>query len=586
MRVGFKISRLLALLLCLILWPAAQTLADLLKVEVLGVEGDARKNILALLAINQEAANKDVDPERIEALHRRADEQILRALMPFGYFKARVTGELIPPSTADQPWQARFAVDPGPQISIGVLNYQIMGPGASDPAFPKTLGIATGQVFSQSAYQADKERITRIASQQGYLDARWEVHQVLIEDSPYQARIELLLQTGPRYYFGQVDFDQDLLSDDFLRRYLPFQPGDHYDPDQLLELQGSLLGAEYFSDVEIRPELDEADPNEVVPLTLIAQRKKANQYRVGLGLSTDYGPRFSLEYKRRYLGRQGHKLSADLSVTPRLQSLSMDYRIPIRDPRRDYLLIRPQFEQFDTESRKGQLSKLSLIQSISVADGWRRDIGLDYRYEDSEVSNGESQIFNGLVPSIAWSRTRADDPINTRQGERLKLTLQGTRKNLLSDQSWLSARLGGKWIRTLGGGLRLIGRTDLGVVLAERLDDVPASQRFFAGGDNSLRGWDLNALGPKDAEGRVVGGRYLAVGSLEVEKRIKGNWGGALFTDFGNAFDPDVRSDWEQSLGIGVRYATPIGPVRVDLAYPLTQDSASVRLHFGLGPDL
>lgn len=580
------LRRLALLLLCLGFWPSATALAALLQVQVFGAEGTVRQNVLALLAINQEAANKDVDPDRIEALHRRADEQILRALMPYGYFKAQVAGELIPPSSAGQPWVARYTIDLGPQVTIGLVDYQILGQGASDPAFPDTLRLAEGQVFSQSVYQVERNRILRIASQQGYLGAQWVAHRVLIEDSPYQVRIELLLQTGPRHYFGQVDFEQDLLSDDFLRHYLPFQPGDHYDPDRLLELQSSLLGAEYFSDVEIRPELDEVDPNEVIPITVIAKRKKPNQYRVGLGLSTDYGPRFSLEYKRRYLGRQGHKLSADLSVTPRLQSVSMDYRIPIRDPRRDYLLIRPRFERFDTDGRKGQLSKLSLIQSVSIKNGWRRDIGLDYRYEDSEVGDGESDIFNGLVPSIAWSRTRADDPINTRKGERLKLTLQGTQKHVLSDQSWLSAHLGGKWIRTLGDGLRFIWRTDLGVVLADNLDDVPATQRFFTGGDNSLRGWDLNALGPKDAQGRVVGGRYLAVGSLEVEKQIKGNWGGALFTDFGNAFDPDEDLKWEQSLGIGVRYSTPIGPVRVDLAFPLTESSTSVRLHFGLGPDL
>jgi translocation and assembly module TamA len=117
--------------------------------------------------------------------------------------------------------------------------------------------------------------------------------------------------------------------------------------------------------------------------------------------------------------------------------------------------------------------------------------------------------------------------------------------------------------------------------------DVPASQRFFAGGDNSLRGWSLDGLGPIDPQtGKVIGGRYLAVGSLEAQTPLRGALSGALFTDFGNAFDPDYDSDFEQSAGLGLRYATPIGPVRIDVAYALTKDDGGFRLHFGLGPDL
>jgi translocation and assembly module TamA len=144
-----------------------------------------------------------------------------------------------------------------------------------------------------------------------------------------------------------------------------------------------------------------------------------------------------------------------------------------------------------------------------------------------------------------------------------------------------------KQVKSFGEQFRFIGRADLGAIWASSLEDVPGSQRFFTGGDQSIRGWALDALGPQDPEtGQTVGGRYLAVGSLELERKIKGNWSAAVFTDFGNAFDPTYTSDWEQSVGASVLYATPIGPVRVGVAYAMTKDPAGFRLVIGLGPDL
>jgi translocation and assembly module TamA len=319
----------------------------------------------------------------------------------------------------------------------------------------------------------------------------------------------------------------------------------------------------------------------------VAERNKANKYRVGVGYATDLGPRFSLDYRRRYIGRRGHKLKTEIEIAPVTQSFVAEYRIPVRDPVSDYVQIRPEVYSFDTASRQGTLFKLGALQSVLTPSGWRRNLGLDYRYEDYEVADDDSDSFNGLVPNASWSRVVADDPINTKNGHRIRLLLQGTARNVLSETSYLSGSLSYKAIRTLGSGNRFIGRANVGATWASSVQDVPASQRFFAGGDNSIRGWGLDALGPRDPQtGSIIGGRYLAVGSLEYQRSIKGPWSGAVFTDFGNAFDPDYNADWEQSAGLGLRFATPIGPVRLDVAYAITKEPAGFRLHVGLGPDL
>jgi translocation and assembly module TamA len=117
-------------------------------------------------------------------------------------------------------------------------------------------------------------------------------------------------------------------------------------------------------------------------------------------------------------------------------------------------------------------------------------------------------------------------------------------------------------------------------------DDLPPSQRYFTGGDTSVRGYAYQALGPKDSVGNVIGGRYLAVASLEYEHPLKKNWSAAAFVDTGNAFSKSFDEDLKTGVGVGVRWQSPIGPVRIDIAHPLDDRDTRFRVHLRLGPDL
>ncbi len=225
---------------------------------------------------------------------------------------------------------------------------------------------------------------------------------------------------------------------------------------------------------------------------------------------------------------------------------------------------------------------------------WRRTIGIGYRYEDYSINEVEQDAINELVPYITWAKTVTDDPIYTKKGYRLKYGILGTTDALISPASYLSGTLDFKWIQAFWKDYRLIARTDLGATWANSVDDLPASRRFYAGGDSSIRGWGFDALGPNDpVTDETVGGRYLAVGSLELERKIKGPWSAAVFTDFGNAFDPSYEQQFEQSVGVGLRWLSPIGQIRLDVAFALTKDDwqqgdgfPPTRLHFIIGPDL
>jgi translocation and assembly module TamA len=558
-----------------------------LEVRVEGLDGQLQENVLALLAIYQERKDEDLTPERVEALHRRAPDQIREALAPFGHYRVEVEESLTPAAAPGGTWVARYRVEPGPPIKVGRVEYRITGPGADDPAFPDRFSMQPGDVLLHDRYSKARDGIRGIAAAQGYLDYQLVGHQVLIDPEAYEALIDFHLETGERYYLGDVRFNQDLLDEAFLQRFVRFEPGVPYDPDRLLRLQGRLLGTEYFERVEIVPHKDEAGEDRVVPIEVVAIRNKANKYRLGLGYGTDTGPRVTLEWRRRYLTRYGHKLKTELSWSPAIQRLEADYRIPIGNPVRDYVTIRPELASYDTDSRKGDTATVQFAHSVVTDDGWRRTAGVDYRYEEYEVIEDDQEVANELVPNISWAKTVTDDPIYATDGYRLKYTLLGTLDGVLGTSSYLSGTVKFKWVKSFGGDYRFITRTDLGATWAESVLDMPGSRRFFAGGDTSIRGWDYDVLGPEDPEtGDTVGGRYLAVGSLELERRIVGDWSAAVFTDFGNAFDPEFDNELQVGAGIGVRWRSPVGQIRVDVAFALTRDGVPARLHLVIGPDL
>ena len=583
-----------ALALCLLCVPE-DSLALGLEVKVEGLQGEQEANALALLAIYQERKDPDLDAIRIQALHRLAPGQISDALVPFGLYRVQVQDSLAEPAGPDGTWVARYRVDPGPAIKIRSVDYQVTGAGADNPAFPKAFPMKVGDVLLHADYEKAKSELRYAAASQGYLDYQLVRHQVLIDPVAYEALVELHLDTGPQYYLGAVRFKQDLLDDDLLQRYVRFRPGDLYDPDRLVSLQALLLGTEYFDEVEVIPLKDPSGEDRRVPVEVVAHRNKANKYRVGVGYATDTGPRLTTDWRRRYWNRWGHHSRAQLILSPGLSGLDLDYRIPIRDPLRDYVSIRPQVTYYSSTSREGWISTVQAARSILTPGGWRRTFGLDYRYEDYTINDVETSAANELIPYITWSKTVTDDPVYTKKGYRLKFGVLGAADVLISPTTYLSGTLDYKWIRAFWQDFRFIARTDLGVTWADSVDDLPASRRFYAGGDNSIRGWGWDALGPNDPVTELaVGGRYLAVGSLELERRIKGPWSAAVFTDFGNAFDPDYAEVYQQSAGIGLRWLSPIGQVRMDLAFGLTKDDwweereglPPARLHFVIGPDL
>lgn len=570
--------RLPRVLACLALIVTSAAGAAELKVEVEGLPAEQTRNVLAYLSIDRERESPQLQEGRLRRLHEQAPAEIRRALTPFGLFRADVEGEL---TEVNGNWLARYRVEPGEVIPIGTVDVRVEGEEASGLDFPET-GLAAGQPFSQPAYDAAKSSLKRFAQDHGYLDAQFTRSEVVVDLEAYRADVVLHLETGPRYYFGEVSFSQAGFDPAFLQRFVDFKPGDPYRFGSLVGLQGALLNTDYFSEVEVSPELERVE-GQRVPVDVKLEPNKPNRYRFGAGYGTDTGPRVTADWTRRYIGERGHSAHALLSLSSVIQRAEGSYRIPLADPRREYLSIDSGLERFDTEGRKGTTLGVGVSHNI-FAGNWQRTLGVSYDFEVPD--DGENDNFYTLVPSATWVWKVVDDPVNTRHGTRVDMTVLGASEYALSSTSFLQGRVRAKAVRSPFERVRLIARAEVGASLADSVEDIPLSRRFYAGGDNSVRGYKFEKLSPKDGDGDRTGGKGLLTASLEVEQGVAEQWALAAFYDAGNTFNSFNDFKLEQGAGVGVRWLSPVGMVRLDVASPIAGGPGGVQFYISVGPDL
>jgi translocation and assembly module TamA len=548
-----------------------------LKVEVSGLSGEQEKNVLAFLSMERERESAHLLESRLRRLHAQAPDEIRRALEPFGLYRVEV--ESVLEQTAEGAWTARYRVALGAPVPVGLVDVRVTGEGAEVLEFPPT-GLASGEPFSHTGYESAKGALRKFAVDRGFLDARYESSRVVVDPEAYRADVSLHLDTGPRYYFGEVTFGPGPLDADFLARYVAFKPGDPYRFADLISLQAALYNTDYFSLVEVTPQRERIQ-DQRVPIAVRVEPNKPNRYRFGVGYATDTGPRVSLDWTRRYLGSRGHSAVAGLSVSPAFQKLEASYRIPLAEPRREFLSLDALAENYDTASREGYLVSLG-ARHIDFRGDWQRTLGLQYDYESPQGTSEDP--FYTLVPSVAWVWKVQDDPVYTTRGFRLDLRALGAAKAVLSSSNFLQGHVRAKGIYTPFERFRVIGRGEVGATVAEYVQDVPPSRRFYAGGDNSVRGYEYEELSPEDEDGDPSGGKNLITASLEVDRRVSEKWAVAAFYDAGSAFNDFADYELFSGAGLGVRWLSPVGLVRVDLAKALDQDA--YRLHFVIGPDL
>ena len=573
-------GRLALCLMVVLLLPGAH--AATVQVAIDGLPPTLTESVLATLDIGAEAQRERVTPARIRRAHSAAPRQIRAALEASGYYRATVDASL---RQAPDVWQASYRVERGEPLRVTTLDLNITGPAASDPALQAALPpfpLQVGDRLRHARYEDGKRALLETLREHGYLDVAFTVHRVDVNLDAYVADIRLVLDSGARYRFGDVSLPDTVVRKSLLSRHGAPQPGEPYSAARLLDYQSALVDSGYFASVEVQAGSRDRSTH-TVPVTVTLTPRPRSAYSAGVGFATDSGPRLRAGQQRRYVNRRGHTLDNALLLSPRDSELSTRYRVPLADPRTEQLSFGALARREDTVSARSD--SLTLQTAVTRRRGvGRRTVGLDYLVERFDTG-GDEATSRLLIPSLGWQGTRSDNPLWPRRGWRLDLSLRGALAGLLSDLSFVQVRAGGKYVYGIGRDQRLIGRLDVGSTWVDGFGELPASLRFFAGGDQSVRGYDYEKLGPRDSDGDVVGGRHLLVASVEYEWMFAGNLGGALFLDAGNAFT-GTRLNLARGAGIGFRWRSPIGAVRLDLASAISEPGSPLRLHITVGPDL
>lgn len=558
-----------------------------MRVEVEGVEGDMEANVRVMLEIARAADDgSPLGSARVRQLHDRSEDDIRLALQPFGFYEPVVRSSL---RRSDNEWVARYVIEPGAPTIVRSATVELTGEGAESPAFRERAAafpLQPGDTLRHAPYEAAKVALLAVAADSGYLDADFDTTLILVDREADTAGILIRFDTGPRYHFGPVTFDQSILDPEFLQTRVPFERGDLYRQDRLLELHGNLAEDPYFTSVSVMPRPELAQGLEV-PIEVDLEPQRPQSYELGGGYGTDTGPRARAVARFRRLNRRGHNAEVELTGSLLEQSVSTRYTIPaVLHPTgaltflAGYAALNPE----EINSRTGLVG----VRLTRRRFGWNESFSLTYQRAGFEIGP-DTSVSSLLSAGAAYDRTWAESQVYPMRGLRTRLEITGAHTAVLSDATFFRVIAGVKAIRGLGPRLRAIVRGDAGRVFTNDFAELPPAVRFFAGGDQSVRGYRYQALGPRDDLGNATGGRVLLAGSVEADYRILDRWAIAVFTDAGNAFD-SFSLDLQYAVGAGVRWLSPVGLVRVDGAFAIDRPDAvsggDFRLHIMIGPDL
>ena len=568
------------------------------KVRITLEDSELLKNVKAHLSIVQETKKpplldrinpfhqaepaRPLTNSRIKRLHHRAPGEIRQALQPFGYYEPVIVSEL---KQKGDNWKARYTIEPGPATIIKTIDIEVTGAGASDPALQNIIdksNLIQDIQLSHETYENTKKALYDSAYFRGYLDAHFTKSELSVIPEQQRADILLHFDTGDQYFFGPINLEQSVIKQDLAKRFINIQTGDPLETDKLLDLQLRLDDSDYYSHVEIDLQRDKATDNKV-PVLIKTGPSKSERYSIGLGYGTDTGPRLTLGTKFRHLNRRGHQFQSDLQWSEVKQTFSLQYLVPIGKQLTDQLAFSAALQ----EEQFGDINTRQLIIGPSHITNWRgfrRRLYLNFLQEDFSFDRGIADRSDILYPGITLSRKSANNPTFPRKGYSIIADIHGASDSLLSSSSFLRASLDLRGVISLGKRSRLLMHVETGGIVSDAFDLLPPSQRFFTGGDRSLRGYSYQDVGPTNNLGDTIGGKNLLTGSIEIDHLFYKSFGVALFFDTGDAFNdaPDLL----KSVGIGLRWRSPVGMFRIDLAHPMDDPDSNFRLHISIGPDL
>ncbi len=518
----------------------------------------------------------DQPPTSFSRLRRRAlgdIPRLLQALRARGFYQGEVEVDI---DRDTSPITITYMFDVGPRYDIGKLTIELNPPTEDDIDLPspKKLNLIEGKRASSiKVIEAESELLERVRKQ-GFANAELGPRTIVVDHNTAQMDITFSLNPGPKIYFGEtaVVGNEDVEAR-YIRRLLEWKPGKLVTPERLRTTQLNLIETGLFNSVRVEPG-KRPDEEGRVPVRIEVKEAEHRTIEAGARYRTDEGFGGSVGWEHRNLLGTGEQLGFELDGSQLGWHLKGEAREPDFLRRRQALVIGAEIAIENTDAFDSRSIGSSVAIERSVGKGMDLSAGVAFRALKVE-QDGDKDEFGLLSLPASYSWDHSDNLLDPSKGGRLSIQNEPFVDVFGNDVAFNKTSIAyTRYVRLKKAKPRLIlaGRAKAGFLFGAVRDNVPADERFYAGGGGSVRGFKFQQAGELDGDDDPIGGRSLFETALELRGRFTDTLGAALFVDSGAAYGstvPDFEEDLRFGVGGGLRYFSPIGPIRLDVGFPL-----------------
>lgn len=614
--------------------------AQALRVEVRGVEGSLLTNAQASVQNLEIPEGTTLSERRLARLREEAQDRVSRALRPFGYYHAEVTSSLEPPGEAQAPSLVVVNVNKGPPVRVSEANITVIGPGAELPEIAdwhRNWLLPEGARLSHGKWERAKQEALNALEYDGFITAHYSDHLIELDLEQNTAKLTLTLETGPRAIIGEVRFDQDTVRPELLHSLPRFKPAQYYDGWLVDKLRYDLWKTGYYEIIDVTEERQlEQDPP-VVNLEARLEPRNRDTWQGSIGVGSDTEMRAQLNWARHWLSQRGDSLGMGVGWQQRDNRylLRSFYRLPRLTERRSYWIGEGLYREEDQDlevspsdqpedvfkltsgNLEHYLLKGGMLNLRDLNDGYQQLSETWYvqylrenvnyvvpttlsETDDDNQALQTSRLFSDDNSSISlgveWDWPVINGSGFETVGHHERLRLFTAQEAWGSQRSFSQAYISSRWNFMASDRIKILLRGEIGYsdadvesidvatdegIIQISLTELPNYYRFEAGGSQSVRGYAYESL-----SNNAIGSNNILTFSAETEVKILQNWSLAAFYDIGNAFNDWSETELKQGAGVGVRWYTIAGAVRLDFASALDLPGDPWRIHFTLGVPL
>ncbi len=614
-------------LLLAVVLPCVAALADTMEIEIAGLQSEALlKNVNAHVGSTWVSSTALSTQRKRDLFREQAEIKTARALQPYGYYFPEIESSLEHPD--GESWVLKLTITPGEAMKVRKLELKVKGEGRQLPAilaWQSDWPLPSGSILNQVTWDEQKEVVLNLTEDNGYLSASFEAHRIDLDLEANVADLVLILDTGPRAVMGEVRFNQSEVKNQVLMSIPRFETGDYYSAWLVDKLRTDLWKTGYFGDIEVIEKrlLDQHPPVVEFEATLGARKRDTHQGTVGYGTDSEF--RVQYRWQRHVFSERGDSLGIGMGWQQRNEELLLygEYRIPRRWRSNQYWVLSSALK---TESEDFNLGSDATENNTTLFSGRVEDFSVRFgrlKFRDLSWSH-ERIIETAYVQYLTESNNFPEDRLipasrdgieNNNRSITLGLdwdwpVIQGKRFNtrghherawvFTANDIWGSQReftqvyLSSRWNFVLSDRWKLLlrgeaGYTDADVFKVDIGDDYPLVSvtelpflyRFKAGGSYSVRGYGFEQLSTNN-----IGSNHIFTASTEVEYQFKQDWSLAAFYDIGNAFNDWSDMGLRTGIGVGIRWYSIAGVIRLDLAQAQDIDGKPWHIHLTIGTPL